>query len=191
MSVDRLTLPVVTWSDLYPSAKLVSAHLEWSHQYDALAADLGGRLGPDWLIEHVGSTSVPGLAAKPVIDMAIRIPAGVRLTDAVDSFTMAGWTVPRELGDHAASFPLVDGRRAAIAHIFAADQWTEAHVRLFSAWLRAHLVDRDRYGILKTDLVLAGAWEDGRYTAAKGQFVLEIVNCARETMGLPPLTRPL
>lgn len=158
---------------------------------DLIAADLGKRLGSDWLIEHVGSTSVPGLAAKPVIDMAIRIPEGVHITESADSFVRAGWTVPRELGDHTASFVLVDGKRTAIAHIFTADQWTEAHVRLFSAWLRAHPVDRDRYETLKTDLVLAGAWGDGRYTAAKGQFVLEIVNCARETVGLSPLTQPL
>ncbi len=129
----------MTWSDRYPSEKLVPADdHQWTQQYTDLAAGLGVLLGPDWTIEHVGSTSVPGLAAKPVIDMAIRTPSGVHLDGSADPLIRAGWTAPRELGDHTASFLLVDGRRTAIAHIFTAEQWPEAHVRLFSAWLRSH-----------------------------------------------------
>lgn len=181
----------VTWSSRYPSEQLVPYSGRWPDQYADLADDLGRALGPAWEIEHVGSTSVPGLAAKPVIDMAVRIPDGVNLYACAELFTGVQWTAPRELGDHAASFFLVDGVRRAIAHAFTAEQWTEAHVRLFSEWLRSHPIDRDRYGALKSGLVRNGSWQGGRYTTAKAAFVLEIVNRARGARGLQPVTGPL
>lgn len=181
----------MTWSDRYPAERLAPSSDGWALQFTEIADDLALALGPDWAIEHVGSTSVPGLAAKPVIDIAVRNPSGATAEGLAQSFTGAGWTTPRELGDHEASFLLAGGQRRAIAHIFTAEQWLEAHVRLFSAWLRSHPVDRDRYEALKVDLLRDGAWEDGSYTTAKGEFVLEIVNRARDTEGLPPHVGPL
>lgn len=43
----------------------------WPAMFEEAAHELHG-IEPDWVIEHMGSTSVPGLAAKPVIDIAIR-----------------------------------------------------------------------------------------------------------------------
>lgn len=184
-------MEIVTWSARYPSEQLLPWTVRWIDQYKYCADNLGRALGPSWEIEHVGSTSVPGLAAKPVIDMAIRIPAGIDLNICAELFTRACWTAPRELGDHAASFFLVDGVRTGIAHVFTAEQWAEAHVRLFADWLRSHPIDRDRYGALKADLVRNGSWQEGRYTTAKAAFVLEIVNQARSAKGLQPVDGPL
>lgn len=179
------------WSDRYSAEGLAPASHRWAAQYVQIAETLGSVLGPAWAIEHVGSTSVPGLASKPVIDLAIRTPTSATADRSAALFTAAGWTAPRELGDHMASFLLVGDQRTAIAHIFTAEQWPEAHVRLFSEWLRSHPQDRDRHEALKLDLLRAGAWEDGSYTMAKGDFVLEIVNRAREAEGLPPHDGPL
>lgn len=181
----------MTWSARYPSEQLVPWTARWIDQYAYFADNLRGALGPSWQVEHVGSTSVPGLAAKPVIDMAVRVPTGIDLDACAALFTRARWTAPRELGDHAASFFLVDGVRTAIAHAFTAEQWADAHLRLFSEWLRSHPVDRDRYGALKADLVRNGSWQEGRYTTAKGAFVREIVNRARGARGLQPIDGPL
>ncbi|HEX8496203.1 MAG TPA: GrpB family protein [Actinomycetales bacterium] len=95
-------------------------------------------LGRHWVIEHVGSTSVPGLIAKPVVDLAVRVPQRESVTEVSAAFVRLGWTSPVELGDHWATFALDDGVRTAIAHLFTAEQWPQAHVRLFAAWLRAH-----------------------------------------------------
>lgn len=189
--VFQLLCMSVIWSDRYPPEKLVSARTEWTHEYTELAAGLSVILGSEWVIEHVGSTSVPGLAAKPVIDIAVKQPRSVSAGSLGELFTTAGWTPPQQLGDHTASFFLTGGTRRAVAHIYTEEQWPEAHVRLFAAWLRDHPSDRDRYEALKIELVRAGAWEDGRYTTAKGAFVLEIVNMAREAQRLPHLTEPL
>ncbi len=174
------------WEDRYPRVKLVPADPSWSCRYAELACDLTVALGADWNLEHVGSTSVPGLLAKPVIDIALRMPAGAHLREASASLSDAGWTQPAKLGDHAATFLLVDDLRSAIGHIYTAEQWPEAHVRLFSQWLRDHSDDRDRYAELKRSLVERGQW-GADYTTAKGDFVTQLVNRARAARGLPPV----
>jgi GrpB-like predicted nucleotidyltransferase (UPF0157 family) len=169
---------------------LVPYDVTWVHRYTEIAAALDDVLGSEWVTEHVGSTSVPGLLAKPVVDLAIRLPEATRLTDATGAFLRAGWTEPVELGDHWATFLLARQVRTAIGHIFAPDQWPAAHLRLFADWLRNHEADRDRYADLKAGLVAGGTW-GSEYTHAKGAFVLEIVNRAREHRGLRPVSGPL
>lgn len=77
--------------------------------------------------------------------------------------------------------------RAAIAHIFTAGQWPQAHLRLFSDWLRDHSAERAEYGRLKSRLVEQGVW-GADYTEAKTAFVQGVVNRARAARGLAPIT---
>lgn len=171
----------------YPRERLAAYDPGWAERYAAVAATLLDRLGSSWVIEHVGSTSVPGLVAKPVIDLALRVPDGEPLSVAVSSLLDAGWTEPVAIGDHLASY-LLDGTvRRAIAHVFTAEQWPTAHVRLFAEWLRQHPTDRDAYALVKQDLVATGVW-GGDYTAAKAAFVQDVVNRARAARGLGPVT---
>ncbi|MBS2937247.1 GrpB family protein [Nocardioides sp. J2M5] len=179
------------WSARYPSDGLVPFTPRWAEDYATMTAGLRRDLGPAWELEHVGSTSVPGLAAKPVIDVAIRVPANADVPTYDARFVAAGWTAPRPLGDHTASLLLEGEVRRAIAHLFTAEQWDEAHVRLFPDWLRRHPADRDAYQQLKTRLLEDGAWESGDYTARKTAFVTDIVNRARAERGLAPVTGSL
>jgi GrpB-like predicted nucleotidyltransferase (UPF0157 family) len=176
--------------DKYPAERLAAPDAAWPTRYAELWARLRRALGPGWVMEHVGATSVPGLIAKPVIDMALRLPPDRLLAEVCPSLVRAGWTAPVAVGDHWATFWLTGEVRSAIGHIFTAEQWPEAHVRLFADWLRTHPADRDRYADLKTALVARGTWGSD-YTAAKGAFVLEMVNKARGARGRPPLSAPL
>jgi len=176
----------VPWKDKYPAAQLVPFDAGWADRYACVAAELTAALGPQWDIEHVGSTSVPGLLAKPVVDVALRLPEGRHLSEWHGVLTEAGWTTPIAVGDHWGTFLLSGSVRAAIGHVFTADDWPTAHVRLFADWLRTHERDRDRYANLKSSLVDQGIW-GSEYTAAKGGLVREIVNCARASRGLPPV----
>jgi GrpB-like predicted nucleotidyltransferase (UPF0157 family) len=177
----------VSWETRYPSGKLVPYDPSWPECFAEIAAILVGGLGPQWTVEHVGSTSVPGLLAKPVIDLALRLPAGQRLTDWDEAFRALGWTDRTEIGDHEALFLLDGSVRMAIAHVFTAGQWRHAHPRLFADWLRTHTSDRDEYARIKMDLVDHGVWGSD-YTTAKAAFVQDVVNRARAARGLAPLT---
>ncbi|MEQ7011031.1 GrpB family protein [Actinopolymorpha sp. B17G11] len=150
----------------YPSEKLVPYDPCWPERYAEIAARLVGGLGPQWAVEHVGSTSVPGLLAKPVIDLALRLPAGQRLADWDEPFQALGWTGRIEIGDHEALFLLDGSVRMAIAHVFTANQWPYAHPRLFADWLRTHTSDRDVYARIKMELVDHGIW-GSEYTSPR------------------------
>jgi GrpB-like predicted nucleotidyltransferase (UPF0157 family) len=180
----------MTWAERYPSARLVAPDQTWPRRFVEVDAELRAALGHAWQVEHVGSTSVPGLLAKPVIDVALRVPAGAAPEESSVPWARAGWTVPVVVGDHWATFQTYDGVRTAIGHVFTARQWPEAHVRLFAHWLRSHPEDRDRYAALKQGLVSRDVWGSD-YTAAKGEFVLVIVNRARAERGLPAIKAPL
>jgi len=180
----------MTWAERYPSARLVEPDEAWSRRYAEVAAELRAALGDAWQVEHVGSTSVPGLVAKPVIDVALRVPDGGAPEESYARLVRAGWTAPIVVGDHWATLRTGDGVRTAIGHVFTARQWPEAHVRLFADWLRSHPDDRDRYAALKEGLVSREIWGSD-YTAAKGEFVLGVVNRSREARGLRAIQAPL
>lgn len=176
----------VPWEQQYPAEKLVPYDPTWLDRYEQIAGALKAALGPEWPIEHVGSTSVPGLVSKPVIDLALGQPPARELDGpTLATLRRLGWSGPAEVGDHRAVFLLVGSVRTAIAHIFTAEQWPEAHPRLFADWLRTHDADREQYARLKGDLVAEGVW-GGDYTKAKAAFVLDVVNRSRASRGLPP-----
>jgi GrpB-like predicted nucleotidyltransferase (UPF0157 family) len=76
----------------YPSAGLVPYDPAWPVRYVELAGSLQQVLGDHWQVEHIGSTSVPGLLAKPVIDLAVRIPEQETVHDNLRAFATARWT---------------------------------------------------------------------------------------------------
>lgn len=144
-------------------------------------------------VEHVGSTSVPGLLAKPVIDIAVALPddgasqASVirgRMTTAgyVDRGRAAdggGWLFVRELAPNV---------RVAHVHLVAVADPEWDRYLVFRDALRADQDLRDRYAELKRQL--AGRYPNDRvaYTAAKTEFVQETV-CERQhrpALGRPP-----
>ncbi len=94
------SLPGMSWSDVYPAERLATPDVAWPSRYEEISAGLLQALGPGWTREHVGSTSVPGLVAKPVIDLALRLPQSCLLAEASPSFVRAGWTAPMVVGDH-------------------------------------------------------------------------------------------
>jgi GrpB-like predicted nucleotidyltransferase (UPF0157 family) len=180
----------MSWAEKYPDQRLVGYDPAWPQEYFDLERSLTAALGTDWAMEHVGSTSVPGMCAKPVIDVALRLPEQWDYLRATNALTRVAWSAPIIVGDHHASFYPPTGRRHAIAHIFAAEQWPEAHVRLFADWLRSHSEDRRRYAHLKQDLLADGVW-DADYTVGKAELVRDIVNRARRERALPPVVGAL
>jgi putative glutamine amidotransferase len=150
----------------------------WATRFDALRSELLEILGdlPD-RIDHVGSTSVPGLAAKPVIDVQISVASMSPRTAYVEPLVAAGFTWALDPWDDTHEFfsrDGRDGRRAVHLHV----------CQTGSAWERRHLAFRDRlrthpeeaaaYAELKRSLVDIHPNDVHTYTHEKGAFVRSI-----------------
>jgi GrpB-like predicted nucleotidyltransferase (UPF0157 family) len=111
-------------------------------------------------LEHVGSTSVPGLPAKPVLDLDLRV-ADPEVEDAyVPALESIGFLlVVREPWWY--GHRLLRGTRAAEPsvnlHVYGPGSAESARQRLFRDWLRAHPDDRDRYADAKRAASAASA----------------------------------
>lgn len=164
---------------------LVSYDPTWPDRFRAVADELR-RLGdPTWVIEHIGSTSVPGLAAKPIIDVAVRLTDPADLPAHRARLEVAG----RRLGTGVRTHPVmtfeVDGRRRRIAHFFDAAGWETVPQRLFRDWLLTHPVDATRYAAVKEAAAAEARAGRARYNDGKTAYVQEIIDLARAERGLP------
>lgn len=154
--------------------------LDYDPRWPALFAAEVQRIAPAFAefaprIEHIGSTSVTGLAAKPVIDILIGLPQFAALRDPVSRLASHGYEyVPA----FEAMLPgrrffrrVVDGMRTHHVHVV---QWQGADWQRylgFRAALRADAVLRDDYAALKRQLALRHRHDRDAYTAGKTSFV--------------------
>lgn len=153
----------------------------WAELARELRRDLEARLGP-WLdgsIEHVGSTAVPGLLAKPLVDLMAPVEALPPAPEAGEHLTEAGWhLVPPELDARPwrRLYVLPEGDRR-LAHLILVRR-THPRWRGTIAFRDALRADPDlaaRYAAVKR--AAADAHPDDReaYTAAKADFIRDVV----------------
>ncbi len=156
----------------------------WPQQYERWRRLLSDQLGDEAVrIEHVGSTAVPGLAAKPVIDIQVSVSyleneAGyVRAVEAVG--------VELQSREHARRYfrPPRGRPRTVQVHVCSGGgEWEREHL-LFRDYLRARDDVRDAYAKLKREI--AQRWRSDRlaYTAEKTAFILDALDAADEWCG--------
>ena len=125
----------------------------------------------DGPVEHVGSTAVPGLAAKPIVDLM----AGV---EVLDDRLVPGWSyVPPDLDlrPHRRFHVLVhDDHRVAHLHLMRTDEPRWAAQLAFRDALRGDDDLRDAYAALKRRLAATTSDREA-YSEAKGDFVREVL----------------
>jgi GrpB-like predicted nucleotidyltransferase (UPF0157 family) len=161
----------------------------WARSFDVEAARVGRALGP-WLVrpvEHIGSTAIPGLVAKPIIDM-VAVVADVDAVDAggSDALAAVGWVAAPEPGDAALrkrSFctPAV-ARRSHHLHVVEerSDGWRGWLA--FRDHLRAHPELAAEYGELKERLAAAHGGDPNdrdAYRAGKAGWIAAVTEAAR------------
>jgi GrpB-like predicted nucleotidyltransferase (UPF0157 family) len=157
---------------------------EWARVFEALRHVYRGTLGELVVaIEHVGSTSVPGLAAKPIIDIDVVIQSHAELPAVMDGLTRLGYRHKGDLGvpgreafgrDGADDVPRDgSGRRWPAHHLYAcASDSRELRRHLaFRDWLRSNPEVAHEYGNLKQRLteLYRDDWE--AYTDGKSDFI--------------------
>lgn len=119
---------------------------DWPARYARLAADIATALGPVALrIDHVGSTAVPGLAAKPVVDIDVAVADPSDEAAYVPALEALGYALTiREPSWHQHRCLQLAAPRVNL-HVFAPDCPENIRHRMFRDWLRAHDDDRDGY----------------------------------------------
>jgi GrpB-like predicted nucleotidyltransferase (UPF0157 family) len=157
--------------------------------WPAIFADERHRLLPLGFsaIEHVGSTAVPGLPAKPVIDIMGRIPALPPDPALLARLAEMGF-LSLETGMTDRSFlhrPADTARLAVHLHLMPEIGWSRLRERRFRDFLLAHPETARAYGQLKT--VLAGRHRDDRkaYTFAKTDFIQSVMDRIADETGEP------
>lgn len=168
------------------AVELAEYDAEWPAEFERLRERVRGLLGDELAIriEHYGSTAVPGLAAKPVIDVLVEVPTIERAFDrALEVFGGAEcecWRFEDDALVILRERPL--GKRVAHIHLAPAGHEIWRGLR-FRDWLRAHPEDARRYEALKRRLAEQLGSDREAYTRAKGEFVREVLELAARTRG--------
>ena len=145
----------------------------WASRYERERARIVAALDERAIaVEHIGSTSVPGLAAKPIIDIDLSV-VDVEDEDAfVPDLVAAGYVLRVREPEHRM---LRTPERDVNLHVCTVgSDWERRHL-VFRDWLRTHPDDRDRYEAVKRELSLRD-WDDTNdYADAKSDVVADIM----------------
>ncbi len=162
--------------------QLVEPDPSWPARYAEFADELRGVLGPSLAlrIEHYGSTAIPGIPAKPIIDILVGVPSfEAAKAEAMPVFNTLEW----DYWWHDAHMLFVhrDGLMGArIHHVHLAPRGHRLWEGLaFRDHLRAHPDAARAYAALKRELAAAHGRDRERYTMAKTDFVARILAQSR------------
>jgi GrpB-like predicted nucleotidyltransferase (UPF0157 family) len=168
--------------------ELVEADPNWPKLFDeektVLLAALGGE---DVLaIELFGSTAIPALAAKPIIDILIAVPsvdtARSRFVSKLKPHGYVFWhdNPKRDRLFFVKGMPPCGNKRTH--HVHVAERPSEMWSRLkFRDYLRENAIERDNYAALKKSLAAEHGSDREAYTTAKAEFVARIMQLAKAT----------
>jgi GrpB-like predicted nucleotidyltransferase (UPF0157 family) len=159
---DRTTVVLVPYDPAWPPT------FEW------VAAELRVRL-PGRTVIHVGSTAVPGLAAKPIVDVALLVDDAAEESTYLPDLTDAGFRLVVREPDWYEHRLFQRDAPAINLHVFPTDCDEVSRMVRFRDWLRTHDDDRDLYARTK-EVLAARRWERVQdYADAKSAVVAEIL----------------
>jgi GrpB-like predicted nucleotidyltransferase (UPF0157 family) len=152
----------------------------WPTRFRQLAEQVIDSLGSFAIaVEHVGSTAVPGLAAKPVIDMNVVVqPADIDL--AITELERLGYVHQGDLG--------ITGREAFLPpkwviyhHLYLVTPDNQAHLRqiLFRDYLRSHKQAASEYAEVKRCAALKYGADRKAYSEAKTAVIEKLLGQAQ------------
>ncbi|MBK6831102.1 MAG: GrpB family protein [Flavobacteriales bacterium] len=137
-------------------------------------------------ISHIGSTAVPGLSGKPIVDVQVEVNDLERVRETIAPLMEeAGYEFfwRPTMGDAApfyAWFILRNEAKERIAHVHMVESGQASADRIvFRDYLRSHPEESARYEALKQDLAKRFPKDRASYTANKGSYVSEVLRKAR------------
>lgn len=167
-------------SGVTPAVRLVASAAHWPAAAAALATELLAVFAPgEVVVEPIGSTAVPGLLAKPVLDLMLGAASLAAIELRIPALTALGYTYvdryEHELPERryfTRQPPAAE--RIHLHGLVRGDRLWREHLTFRDA-LRADAELRDRYAALKTELVAYGLDKEA-YTAAKAPFIRAVLD---------------
>ena len=142
----------------------------WVERYDTVAAALSDALGDLVLeLEHVGSTSVPGLAAKAIIDVDLTIAGAEDESRYTPALEKLGYVLILREPWWYGHRMFIDAHEDVHLHVWPQGSPEVIRHRLLRDWLRTHPGDRELYAATKRHLARNDA--TGDYTMAKSEVI--------------------
>lgn len=163
-----------------PAVRLVPYDSTWPLEFAAEAERIERACdGLPIRLEHIGSTSVPGLAAKPVIDILAGRPGNVSADAYIAAFRHLGYEHKGAFGIPGRNYFRRGTPRTHHVHLvrWSSKLWRD-HL-LFRDYLRAHPDAAREYETIKRQLAAVYLHDKESYTISKGPFVRSIVRRAR------------
>lgn len=159
--------------------EVVAYDKAWPRAFAEMSKHLMSRLGSAVIaIDHIGSTAVPGLAAKPIIDIDVTM-RGPDAIAAGSAALVADGFVPR--GNRYDDGVWAFAKRGALGQrVYLCPPFSDTHRRrlIFRDQLRRSREMADAYAALKRRLAATFSLDGDSYTAAKTQFIDEVVKRA-------------
>jgi GrpB-like predicted nucleotidyltransferase (UPF0157 family) len=150
----------------------------WPQRFETLRSRIAAALNELAVsIEHVGSTAVPGLAAKPIIDIDVLLRSSTDLPVVIRKLADLGYEHQGDLG--------VSGREAFRSksdavhhHLYVCPPGSREYERhvAFRNYLRTHAADATAYALLKRELASRFGNDREAYSQAKMEFVQRILH---------------
>jgi GrpB-like predicted nucleotidyltransferase (UPF0157 family) len=155
---------------------------QWPHRFECEANRIRSALGNLALrIEHVGSTSVPDLPAKPIIDIVLAVADSTNEAEYAPALERAGYQLHIREPGWCQHRMFKGAERDVNLHAFSANTAEIDRMLAFRDWLRINASDRELYACSKRAL----AQQDWKYTQnyadAKTAVIEEIVSRARSS----------
>ena len=169
--------------------KVVPYNPMWPRKYAKEAALLQEAIGPLVAdLEHIGSTAIPGLSAKPIIDIAVAVDDIGLVKSLIAPVEYLGYAYRALLlGIEGHHFFRKGDPREYFLHVFAhrSDFWTRRIA--FRDYLRANADVAIQYRVLKERLAAEHTDDRTSYTAGKKAFVERVTDMAVKAQQIAPL----
>jgi len=165
--------------------RLVPHSEEWGGLFKEEAARIATCLqGKVFDIEHVGSTAVPGIPAKPIIDIAVGIPDFAVIMNLVRLLEQIGYEYRGDRfgdGNHIFAKGPASSRTHHL-HVVALGGPKWRNYALFRDYLRSHEGTRGEYAALKRRLAEQYPFDRDSYTQGKHEFIRRTIEIARDEL---------
>lgn len=150
----------------------------WPVQFEQLAQriQLAFADGPLLAVEHIGSTAVVGLAAKPIIDLDVIVPSEADVPDAIARLATLGYVHQGDLkiaGREAFQWPTGTVRHHL--YLCVCDNAEYRRHVAFRDYLREHRDEAQRYGALKRDLAAKHREDRDAYSRGKTAYIQAVL----------------